>query len=320
MQYCFVWEEVFDLCESDPLAIQCRYAEALHRCCYLHLQDGTVTDRDGQRLDLRGRRVLLRATCDGARTAMQSLQECGALLTESPQDMEKIEKWYTLGLAKRQICAITYADLLGGRYSPQLSALLESVPVVFIKTREKGFSAKVAVGRLLEREAEWMRFLQQHCKEDTVLLVSEGLQMKADSLGTKESRHFVLDGKESNASRQLSALLHTVPLSLQRAAKEMVAQLASVEGFPKNYVLDMGLFQRGGQVFADVVEINPLTTSLCYVNNSVFLDELPEIVGQNSTMGYEYRLDALLAPTRYTADRSSGKRYHYTGEDRFLFL
>ena len=100
----------------------------------------------------------------------------------------------------------------------------------------------------------------------------------------------------------------------------MGAQLASVEGFPKNYVLDMGLFQRGGQVFADVVEINPLTTSLCYVNNSVFLDELPEIVGQNSTMGYEYRLDALLAPTRYMADRSSGKRYHYTGEDRFLFL
>ena len=72
--------------------------------------------------------------------------------------------------------------------------------------------------------------------------------------------------------------------------------------------------------FERVVEINPLTTSLCYVNNSVFLDELPEIVGQNSTMGYEYRLDALLAPTRYTADRSSGKRYHYTGEDRFLFL
>lgn len=93
------------------------------------------------------------------------------------------------------------------------------------------------------------------------------------------------------------------------------------DGFPSSYVLDMGLFEKNGETFADVVEMNPITTSLCYVNNSIFEEEVQEIAGLKTkwNIGVEYCYDALEHPERYVETRHVGEQYSYLHEGHYDF-
>lgn len=51
----------------------------------------------------------------------------------------------------------------------------------------------------------------------------------------------------------------------------------------------------------DIVEVNPISSAMCYVNNSIFEEEL-EIIHDKHTelgIGYEFCYDALVHQERY---------------------
>ena len=100
-------------------------------------------------------------------------------------------------------------------------------------------------------------------------------------LGTREIRHIILNNQVVNSSRALHSLKHTVPKSHKNIAIHMVDHIRRLGVFPANYALDLGEFiDSNGNSYKDIVELNPISCSICYVNNSVKAKLFcPEIAG-----------------------------------------
>ncbi len=62
MYYCFVEEDLVDLCDDDQLIVQAQYAKCLGLYCCCRLSEGIITDNEGRPFRLARKRVLLRAT------------------------------------------------------------------------------------------------------------------------------------------------------------------------------------------------------------------------------------------------------------------
>ena len=93
--------------------------------------------------------------------------------------------------------------------------------------------------------------------------------------------------------------------------------------FPANYVLDLCEFtDNNGNSYVDIVELNPLSCSMCFVNNSIFSADVPEIreCQKLLLMGYEFCFDALRNPQNYAITRTSNKSYSYASDSRYIFI
>ena len=64
----------------------------------------------------------------------------------------------------------------------------------------------------------------------------------------------------------------------------------------------------------DIVELNHISCSMCYVNNSIYADVVPEIgeCQRQLMMGAEFCYDAIANPKNYDMLRISNKSYTYT--------
>ena len=80
--------------------------------------------------------------------------------------------------------------------------------------------------------------------------------------------------------------------------------------FPANYALDLGEFiDSNGNSYIDIVELNPISCSMCYVNNSIYADVVPE-----------FCYDAIANPKNYDMLRISNKSYTYTSDNQYALL
>lgn len=132
-----------------------------------------------------------------------------------------------------------------------------------------------------------------------------------------------MDGRIVSSSRFVRAVKHIVLRSHINKANKIVERIKFIKVFPGNYVLDIGEFiDRNHNVFMDVVELNPLSCSMCYVNNSIFTELFPEIVNEQKQlwMGVEYCYDAIRNPQRYQVERVANGRYPYKYSERYSFL
>lgn len=319
--FCFIKEDLVSIPDTDPLFLQFRYAKRFRECCVLSIEDNGITDIDGNPVCVRDNNIVLRCTCDTLKEAIKVLISNGATLLETPNDIEKIENWYDQKLSKREIISINIEDFYTYPLYDELLAFLQSYKQIFLKSKSKGFSCKLASKRLISGDTEVTSFLKSHSDNCETLLLSPLLCISKDSLGIKEARFFVFDNKIINASRPLHSIRHTVPKSLKRKAEQIITQL-SEKTFPKNYVLDIAEFRTDTSVTSDIVEINPITTSMCYVNNSIFLEPDPSLQKTYDKLhiGAEYCLDATLNPKRYPTERLTGINYEYHSTERYEFL
>ena len=77
--------------------------------------------------------------------------------------------------------------------------------------------------------------------------------------------------------------------------------------FPANYALDLGEFiDSNGNSYIDIVELNPISCSMCYVNNSIYADVVC--------------YDAIANPKNYDMLRISNKSYTYTSDNQYALL
>lgn len=91
----------------------------------------------------------------------------------------------------------------------------------------------------------------------------------------------------------------------------MVDHIRRLGVFPANYALDL-----------DIVELNPISCSMCYVNNSIYADVVPEIgeCQRQLMMGAEFCYDAIANPKNYDMLRISNKSYTYTSDNQCALL
>ena len=69
-------------------------------------------------------------------------------------------------------------------------------------------------------------------------------------------------------------------------------------------------------------ELNPISCSMCYVNNSIYADVVPEIgeCQRQLMMGAEFCYDAIANPKNYDMLRISNKSYTYTSDNQYALL
>lgn len=318
MIYCFLNEDIRDL-PHDPLYIQKEYAQRLGSLWVGDLEQQTLWASPGCDCTNSDEKMLLRCSYDHLKAGLRFLEAQGVNLVETEADIEKIESWHTLGLTARTIRELTLSEL-----QTAASDAFAASDQLFLKSKHKGFSAIIAASRIVQCDPEVFSFLETQCeKYGNSMLLSRYIPMKTDSIGTRETRHIVLDGRLANASRCLHSVQHTVPKSHRVKAQELIDRIRALGTFPSSYVMDLGEFMDAHNTpFLDIVELNPLSCSMCYVNNSIFDVAVPEIkqLHQSLRMGYEFCYDALRNPHCYTQKRTSNRSYAYASGERYTFL
>ncbi len=321
LEYCFVEEDIRDLPEQDPLMLQYRYAQRLNRALVCRLEQSRVCERERDLPELRGRRVMLRATCETADEAMGLLDRLGACLLENSEDLQRVREWDRLGLTERTVFPLRVSDLKTDGLWKSLPQELRDAGELFLKTRDKGFSLHISRERFFSGDLRGLT--ERYCPSGSEeLMLAPWYPVRSDSLGSMEARFFILEGRICNASRPVHSVRHAVPRSLRDGASAVLDKVLRDPLFPRSFVLDMGMFRYPDGVRADIVEINPLTTAMCYISNTVF-DELTEECRQiyaRTGWGYEYCLDYLSHPGSYSLDRDAARSYSYDSDSRYELL
>ena len=322
MLYCFIREELEHLRDNDPMLIQFRYAKRLGSACLYNQKKEEITDAAGMFIDVSKQEILLRTSYPYMYEGIRGIQQAGGSPVENESDIRQIENWVDLQISKRRIVSFCYDELYQEEIPEKIEKILRESNWVFVKTRKKGFTAKISTNRLLQKDKEIKLFFEMHCPKEDVLFMSEWLDMKRDSLGKKESRHVIWNGKVMNSSRAVHSIRHTVPQSERYAAEKMAEEISKIKGFPKNYILDIGEVLKDEKLVPDVVELNPITPAMCYVNNSIFTERLPEVmhIYRELGMGAEYCLDAMEHRERYAKIKKVGETYTYISDNTFCFL
>ena len=318
MYYCFLKEDIDELIK-DPLIIQKEYAQRLGALCVGSLEQQSIFNASGLTIVVANERVLLRCTYDNLIAGLRLLENEGANLIETEADVKQIEAWHKLGFTNRELWEVNLSELLAIS-----SSLLGIVDEVFVKSKRKGFSAVINTSRIAQRDPEIIDFLKTQIKKyGQQMLLSKYIQIKTDSFGTRETRHVIIDNQVTSSSRMLHSVKHTVPRSHKSKALEIAHQIKNLGTFPSNYILDLGEFiDNNGSSYLDIVELNPLSCSMCFVNNSIFNTAVPEICEcqKQLLMGNEFCYDALRNPQNYTITRTSNKSYFYSSDSRYFFL
>lgn len=70
------------------------------------------------------------------------------------------------------------------------------------------------------------------------------------------------------------------------------------------------------------IESKYISCSMCYVNNSIYADVVPEIgeCQRQLMMGAEFCYDAIANPKNYDMLRISNKSYTYTSDNQYALL
>ncbi len=322
--YCYVWEDLKNLPETDPLYIQFQYAKSIGKALLCDLSSKRFSCPESCAApDLHGKRTMLRASCGTYASALALLTEQGAQPAETFEDILRIHRWYEMELTRRTIIPVKSGELIEPDGLNISGNLFKDTETVFLKTVDKGFSLQISMDKLRTVSDDFVTFMRIHCptgKEE--LLLSPWCCIKKDSLGPVEARFFVINGRILNSSRFLHSVKHSVSGSIRRFAADIVEKISRTKDFPTSYVLDIAMFESEEGFEADVEEINPLSTSMCYINNSVFDFLMPECRSMYKTAGwgYEYCLDAAKHPERYFLDRAGGITYQYVSENRFILV
>lgn len=297
------------------------YAKRLNCVCFADIKSKNIYDFNGEIIDLCAKSVLLRTTYDNLFYGIQVLKEKGSCLLESDKDIKTIEKWFSMGDIKREIFTVKISSIVEKKYGDELLYFLQEKEKVFVKSLHKGFSVVVTSEKILHKDFGFIQFLEEQRQlYGEKLLITEYFQIKKDSIGKRETRHIVMNAELINSSRNVHSIKHSVPKSHLNFAKKTIDYFKGIKGFPQNYVLDIGEFL-DDDTFLDIMEINPLSCSMCYVNNSIFTETVSEIepISNDLKMGYEYCFDFLEHPERYVLNRYSNMNYEYISEKRYIF-
>lgn len=121
---------------------------------------------------------------------------------------------------------------------------------------------------------------------------------------------------DDNAAETHKTVAHLIP-------DNVTAVMTPVLMFVLMFAIDYRLgIDSNGNSYIDIVELNPISCSMCYVNNSIYADVVPEIgeCQRQLMMGAEFCYDAIANPKNYDMLRISNKSYTYTSDNQYALL
>ena len=309
LYYCFTTDLVTNRPGDDSL-LQYTYAQRLNRALLLDLSSGNVLC-NGKPFDVRDQGILLRTTSDRAEDAFEIIKELGGQLAEDLQAVQQLKHWFVFFPPTRRMASFDSLDEMLVRYSSGKIPWLACESRIFIKTLRKGYSRVVNTRDLFSDF--FMDRTASSIKRSDEIVISQVEEIQRDSFGNKEWRCFVRHGQVQNISRYFHSLHHIIPEEITDAAARQVVSFRS-HGFPlSDYVMDLMMTEDGR---IEIVELNPLSSSMCYINNSVFTEAVDCVtdIHQAYGFGYEYCLDYLVNPGQYHLSPQAGVQYTYSSD------
>ena len=304
MLYCFIkeLEEIVEL--TDEYMIQVNYAKAIDRYISVSIEKHIFFDRMGsivcpdpnELYFIRTDYCYLDATLD-------LFKELNLHMIEGIDEREQITNWPLLKLTKRNILEFKLND-----YS-----ILNELDVsknYFIKSKRKGFS-KIVEGSIMRNNS--LYYLDGDMSFGESFYIAEYVDILKDEIGNREARFWILDGRIRSCSRYLHSVKHTVDYGFVHKAEEIVELVKQEKKFPSNYVLDIAEMKEHNLTYYDVVEFNPISTSLCYVNNSIFNESEAIIDGiyKQHKWGREFCYDFLVNSQNYFLESNNMAEFVY---------
>ena len=312
--YCFWEETIQDTCFDREYYIQANYAKRIKRLVIYRSRVHKFVDGQGNEICLLGKNILIRTDYAHYEELEKLAMDQGAKLIETSYDRKLIQNWMKWYKTKRYMKMVFAADILAGTLSKDLKTFLNSCDFVFIKSKEKGFSSIVSTEELGNPDSSVAHMIQSMYESGfEELILSEKVNILGDSHGNLEARFYILGGLIINGSRYFHSLSHELPRGFIEKASEIVEELKSKVEFPKNYVLDIAQLYDERESYLDVIEINPISTAMCYVGNSIFAEEDEILLKTRNETGYgwEYCLDSLEYPDLYDSFARTEKLYTY---------
>lgn len=309
LYYCFT-DGLWNGDTSDDAWLAWKYAQALHCALFLNIETERITDADGNAFSVSGQHVFLRTTSDQQFSAIAAIQRNGGKTIEAMEDIRQIKHWFSFVPPQRGICSVASCDELIRKLRNGCIPWIQRSNEVFLKTTRKGFSQVVSMEELT-KASFWSRlFDSKKIAPTDELVLSSAVAIRRDSLGTREWRIMVLNQKRMNESRYIHTLAHRIPSEIKEKADRIIQQFGATKRFPENYALDLMELDDGK---IDIVEVNPISSAMCYVNNSIFEKELEIIrdIYAEFGVGYEFCYDALVNRERYHKKPYSSFDYTY---------
>lgn len=301
MLYCFV-RETLNVMSNDELCIQANYAKAHGIFIELDLDSQLFFNDKKEAININDRLIFLRTDYEHILDAMICIERHGGILLENNIHRQAIKDWPNHYFTTRKMFCIEGINVIQQDYSEDIKFLLNNNEQVFFKSLDKGFSSLVnSIDLISGKLAIFDLTNKQGVVASQKYLVSEKVEIAKDHFGNTEVRIVVFNNLVANASRYIHSLCHHVDQIFIDTAKRIVSSLSAKTDFPDNYIMDLGLITSSEKSYVDVIEFNPISTSLCYVNNSVFLTPLSLTQNQMDVhgLGYEYFYDKIKYPGKY---------------------
>lgn len=302
MLYCFVKEDLFGDYNDEELMIQAQYAKYIEKYILFELCSKRFFDTHNFESVAPKDLLFVRCNYEYAERVLSYFDKQNIRCVETIENREKIFSWALLGLTKRNVFIINHAEL--GMFLKNYEAVN-----CFLKSRKKGYSMVLDLNERNEIE----KVVKQVDEAEEDVIFSDYAQLYHDEFGTCEVRFFILFGKILNYSRYVHSIKHKVDVGFIKAAEEILNKIRMRKEFPSCFVLDIGEFIGKKGKYYDVVEINPVTTSLCYVNNSIFLNGDKNLSEMNRKIGFglEYCFDMIQHGNLYYFDSDRKSEFVY---------
>ena len=300
MLYCFSRPQLQAAFPYDDMALQARFAHALGAEAVFDPRTGAFTRLGGGKVTLTGERVLLRCGHEDFASMASAAEEQGARLVESERERAAIRRWYALLPPRRPLFRLTADEILSGHLPRETAAWLTGETDVFFKSVRKGGHQILSARRLLFPDRVLKASLEGFARQGYgEYLVARRETVAEDAWGRREVRCFVWAGRPGALSRCLLGRPAEVPEAFPKAAEEFTARGGAAAGFPRNYVLDLAEWVGPEGPYVDVVELNPVSTALCYSGNSVFPPGSLTALGLESVpgLGDEFRYSCIREPS-----------------------
>jgi hypothetical protein len=323
MFYCFVKKTINDVPDDEELLIQARYARSINSLIIYDSTREVFLNQFDESICIRNIPVLLRTSYEYYSTTAACIIKNGGILLEAPPEREVIQYWSNYLKPQRWIYLIRNEDLLRCQIEKDLEKKLLSNEYVFLKSSVKGFSKIIKARELLDYKSSFRAVIPRLNKLGiNELIISENVKIAIDEYGKLEVRFIVLDNQIISASRFLHSKMHDVDTAFFEAAGIIISNISAKKGFPNNYVLDLAEIVTQNGSYIDVIEFNPISTALCYVNNTIFTcaSNVIRSIHAKTGFGYEYCYDFLEGKNTYFSlnDKKNADYTYYIERSKLL--
>ena len=310
--YCFSIDLLKGLLLEDDLYIQASYAASIGRIAIYKPTIDRFFNEKNIPLSVAGKELFIRSDYSHYHELEQAAMKHGAYIIETSQHRKIIQNWIDFYQQKRFIASISSQEILERCIEPVIREHLVNERTLFIKSKIKGFHQIVKAALLLYPNFQMEKIINNLSEYGiNEFIISDMINIESDRWGKIEIRFFVIDGSIHNASRYLHSLPHFINDEFYKQADKIVKELSKYKEFPRNFVLDLALIKPKGNHYIDIVEINPISTAMCYINNSIFVNDEP---ANNIRIGNEFYYDMTFHPENYDHITKSKKGYSYLAD------